>query len=236
MSSFSVEALRQEAPWLKGKIFNNFGPARDASPEDVDNCARIVMDVISQHGLTNEPVALDGCMREFMMMESLMKLGVKEFKDGVIVSFDARSIKNEDEIACFRLACGAADAAFEDIRQAIRPGIRECDLMGIGMDVRAVWPKSPKHWGYENWGDVLGYALGHGLGISLHESPIMFFDAPGVGPNTTFKEGMVLAVETWSGRPGGNFGVRLEEDIVVTKDGYELLTKWPIDKITECWI
>ncbi|MBP2651320.1 MAG: peptidase, partial [Firmicutes bacterium] len=56
------------------------------------------------------------------------------------------------------------------------------------------------------------------------------------GPNSTFKEGMVLAVETWAGKPGSDFGVRLEEDIVVTKDGYELLTKWPIDKITECWI
>lgn len=330
MSSFSVEALRQEAPWLKGKIFNNFGPARDASESDVENCAKIIMNVVAEHGLTNEPIALDGCMREHMMIESLKKLGVKEFKDGVIVCFDARAIKNEDEIGCFRLACQAADAAFEDIRQAIRPGIRECDIMGIGMkrlyemgcdetqefvvasgprtnpmhidftdrvigpnepvivdingasymgyktcyyrtfmcgranqgqkeiyeearkmmydaidvikdgacvnDVRAVWPDSPDYWGYKEWGDVMGYALGHGLGISLHESPIMFFDAPGIGPNTTFKEGMVLAVETWAGKPGGNFGVRLEEDIVVTKNGYELLTKWPIDQITECWI
>jgi Xaa-Pro aminopeptidase len=330
MSSFSMEALKLEAPWLNGKIFNNFGPARDADHAEVERCAKIIMDVISQYGLNNEPVALDGCAREYMTMDALKKLGIKEFKDGVMVSFDARAIKNEDEIACFRLACNAADAAFEDIRQAIRPGIRECDLLGIGMkrlyemgcdetqefvvasgprtnpmhidftdravgpnepviidingasymgyktcyyrtffcgraneeqnaiyeearkmmydgmakikdgacvdDVRANWPKSPQYWGYDNWGDVMGYALGHGLGISLHEAPIMFFAGPGIGPNTTFKEGMVLAVETWAGTRGGNFGVRLEEDIVVTKDGFELLTKWPVDKITECWI
>jgi len=330
MSSFSVEALRQEAPWLNGKIFKDFGPARDADQAEVERCAKIIMDVISQYGLSNEPVALDGCMREHMTMEALKKLGIKEFKDGVSVCFEARAIKNVDEIACIKLACNAADAAFEDIRQAIRPGIRECDLQGIGMkrlyemgcdeaqefvvasgprtnpmhidftdraigpnepvivdinaasymgykscyyrtffcgrvneeqkaiyeearklmcdgmapikdgacvdDVRANWPKSPKYWGYDSWADVMGYALGHGLGISLHEAPIMFFAGPGIGPNTTFKEGMVLAVETWAGKRGGNFGVRLEEDIVVTKDGYEILTKWPVDQITECWI
>ena len=46
-----------------------------------------------------------------------------------------------------------------------------------------------------------------------------------------------MAVETWTGGVDpkyGPFGVRLEEDVVVTKDGYELLTKFPVEKITEC--
>ena len=330
MSSFSMAALNEEMPWLNGKIMENLGPARDASMSDVETVAKFIMKVLAEHGLTNEPVALDGCMRESMMIESLKKMGVKDFADGVMVCFEARSIKSQDEIACLRLAVSAADAAFEDIRQAIRPGVRECDLMGIGIkrlyemgcdetqefvvasgprtnplhidftdrvispgdpvivdingasymgykscyyraflcgratqeqkdvyedarrlmyngmsaikdgacvnDVRAKWPDSPKYWGYNSWPDVRGYALGHGLGISLHEAPIMFFAGLGLGPNTTFKEGMVLAVETWSGKKGGDFGIRLEEDILVTKDGYELLTKWPVNEITECWI
>ena len=49
------------------------------------------------------------------------------------------------------------------------------------------------------------------------------------------EEGMILALETWAGKYGGKDGVRLEEDMLVTKDGYELLTKWPIDKLTACW-
>ncbi|NTV89565.1 MAG: aminopeptidase P family protein [Clostridiales bacterium] len=330
MSSFSTEALKKEAPWLNGNIIGDFGPARDASQADVEKAAARIMGIVAEHGLSNEPIAIDGCAREHMMIESLRKMGAKDVVDGVYLCFDARSIKNVDEINCFKLACGAADAAFEDIRQAIRPGIRECDLQGIGMKrlyemgcdetqefvvasgprtnpmhidftdraigpnepvivdingasymgyktcyyrtffcgrpneeqkeiyevarkmmydgmapikdgadvnaVRAMWPKGPEFWGYDSWEAVRGYALGHGLGISLHESPIMFFAGPGLGPNTTFKEGMVIAVETWAGKKGGDFGVRLEEDIVVTKDGYELLTKWPVDKMTECWI
>ena len=47
---------------------------------------------------------------------------------------------------------------------------------------------------------------------------------------------MLLALETWTGKRGGKDGVRLEEMVAVTKDGYDLLTKFPIDKLTECWI
>ncbi len=39
---------------------------------------------------------------------------------------------------------------------------------------------------------------------------------------------------TWTGAKDGEFGIRLEENVVVKKDGYELLTRWPVDQITEC--
>ena len=55
-------------------------------------------------------------------------------------------------------------------------------------------------------------------------------------PEQTFREGMVLAIETYAGRKGGKFGVRLEENILVTKDGYERLSLWPIDELMECWL
>ena len=50
------------------------------------------------------------------------------------------------------------------------------------------------------------------------------------------EENMVIALETWTGKPGGKDGVRLEEDVLVTKDGCEVLTRYPIDEITECWV
>jgi Xaa-Pro aminopeptidase len=46
---------------------------------------------------------------------------------------------------------------------------------------------------------------------------------------------MVLALETYAGHQGGADGVRLEENILVTEDGYELLTRWPVDELMECW-
>ena len=52
----------------------------------------------------------------------------------------------------------------------------------------------------------------------------------------TFEEGMVIAIETYYGnrkcdRP---YGTRLEECVAITKDGYELLTKYPVGEIIEC--
>ena len=55
-------------------------------------------------------------------------------------------------------------------------------------------------------------------------------------PPTTLKEGMILALETYTGKKGGKHGVRLEENILVTKDGYEILSRWPIDELMECWL
>ena len=55
-------------------------------------------------------------------------------------------------------------------------------------------------------------------------------------PPATLKEGMVLALETYAGHKGGRDGVRIEENILVTGDGYELLTRWPIAELMECWI
>lgn len=49
------------------------------------------------------------------------------------------------------------------------------------------------------------------------------------------EENMVIALETWTGKKGGKDGVRLEQCMVVTKDSYEVITKFPIGKIIECW-
>ena len=47
---------------------------------------------------------------------------------------------------------------------------------------------------------------------------------------------MVIAVETYAGHKGGKDGVRLEENILVTKEGYERLSLWPIEVLMECWL
>jgi Xaa-Pro aminopeptidase len=101
-------------------------------------------------------------------------------------------------------------------------------------DICKKWPDSPGYWGYDNWDDVMALAVGHGIGISLHEEPFFTYPTSKANP-VKLEEGMVLAVENWTGERDGKFGIRLEENVAVTKDGYDLLTLYPVDEIIECW-
>jgi Xaa-Pro aminopeptidase len=103
-------------------------------------------------------------------------------------------------------------------------------------DILAKWPDSPQYWGYEHWSDVNPLACGHGIGLTLHDPPMIFYTHRELGlPPFTFQTGMVLALETWTGKKGGRDGVRIEDMILVKDDGYELLSRFP-QELIECWI
>ena len=74
--------------------------------------------------------------------------------------------------------CGEATAlqkqVYEDCRKMMYDGMEGIKAGNSTADIVKGWPQSPKYWGYENWLDVAGYALGHGLGLSLHEAPQFF--------------------------------------------------------------
>ena len=81
------------------------------------------------------------------------------------------------------------------------------------------------------------YAIGHGIGLTLHDRPVISMLKKVAGyPPTPLKSGMALALETYAGHKGGKDGVRLEENILVTDEGCEVLTRWPIDELMECWL
>lgn len=107
---------------------------------------------------------------------------------------------------------------YETVRQAeqaavdlVRPGVKAMELDKAARDVITD----------AGYGEYFTHRLGHGLGISVHEYPSI------TGTNEfILEEGMVFTIEPGVYNPEVT-GVRIEDDVVVTTDGVEVLTKFP---------
>jgi Xaa-Pro aminopeptidase len=73
--------------------------------------------------------------------------------------------------------------------------------------------------------DHFGHGLGHGLGIDVHEQPRLSQLSTDI-----LKEGMVVTVEPGIYLPGFG-GVRIEDDILISSNGCEVLTSFPKEKL-----
>lgn len=93
--------------------------------------------------------------------------------------------------------------------KAVKPGIAIGEIDKICRDYI-------KEKGYEQY---FTHGTGHGLGIEIHEAPWVIKNQ-----STILVPGMVITVEPGIYIPNLG-GVRIEDDILVTKDGYQILTK-----------
>ncbi len=116
-----------------------------------------------------------------------------------------------------------ANVWLQDSIAAVKPGVTT-------RDIASKWPSAMDIWGYEDEDEAAANLWGHGLGLAQYDPPVISriwsLDYP-----VEIQEGMVFALETQHGKVH-EFGVRLEEMLVVTEDGHELLTSFPIDEIT----
>jgi Xaa-Pro aminopeptidase len=81
----------------------------------------------------------------------------------------------------------------------------------------------------EGMGDAFGHGTGHGLGIEVHEDPRIVRRRPDTDVrDETVSPGMVFTIEPGAYFPGWG-GVRIEDDVLVTDTGVELLTNVPTE-------
>jgi Xaa-Pro aminopeptidase len=128
---------------------------------------------------------------------------------------------------------GSASDAQRDAYKRAREWIdASIDLMrpGVGTDqVAKVWPKA-QEFGFDNEMECFGLQFGHSVGLFLHERPIISrlnsLDHP-----VEIKEGMVIALETYCPAKDGYSAARIEEEVVVTADGPQIITRFPSQEL-----
>ena len=101
---------------------------------------------------------------------------------------------------------------------------------GVSTDqVARLWPAAEEI-GLPDEKTAFGLLFGHGLGLALHERPIISrltsLDTP-----MEITEGMVFALETYCPATDGHSAARIEEEVVVGPSGVEILTRFPAQEL-----
>ena len=124
---------------------------------------------------------------------------------------------------------GTASDAQRDAYKKAREWIdASIELMrpGVGTDqVAKVWPTA-EEFGFANEMECFGLQFGHSVGLFLHERPIIS-RLNSLEHPVELKEGMVIALETYCPAKDGYSAARIEEEVVVTRDGPRVITKFP---------
>ncbi len=296
---------------LRGAMLPEAGRA-----EDVAHKIKVELEM---RGLENEPLGVDAI--ELPVLFALQKEGIKVV-DGQQLMQAARVIKTQDEITLLATACMMVDAAYEELYQAMKPGMRENECVGLvskvlydlgsehvegvnaisgercnphphvytdralrpgdpvyfdilhsymgyrtcyyrtfvigsasqaqvdaykrcrdyldhaislirpgvtTADVVSIWPKA-QEFGFPNEEAAFALQYGHGVGLSIWEKPV-FSRLVSLDHPEEIKEGMVFALETFWPAADGWSAARIEEQLVVTKDGCEVITRFPAEEL-----
>jgi len=284
-----------------------------------EQAAQEIYDILKQEGVVDMPIGVDVVEPPFLF--ALQKLGLKVM-DGQQVMLDAREIKSHDEITLLNMAAAMGDGVYQDIFEALKPGVRESEIVAMatkrfyemGSDCveainaiagercsphphnftdRLIRPgdqayfdliqsymgyktcyyrtftvgsatsaqvdayRKAREWmdsaidslkpgvstdrvvqafpkaqeiGFESEMAAFGLNFCHGLGLGLHERPLISrlnsFKDP-----YELKAGMVFAVETFCPAKDGVSAARIEEEVVLTPTGAKVITLFPAQEL-----
>jgi Xaa-Pro aminopeptidase len=128
---------------------------------------------------------------------------------------------------------GSASPAMVDAYKRCREYLDAAiDLIKPGTttgDVVSLWPQA-EEFGFPNEEAAFALQFGHGVGLSIWEKPI-FSRLVSIDHPEVIEEGMVFALETFWPATDGWSAARIEEQLVVTKDGCEVITRMPAEEL-----
>ncbi len=105
---------------------------------------------------------------------------------------------------------------------AVRPGATTADIV-------ALWPRA-EEFGFPDEEAAFALQYGHGVGLSIWEKPI-FSRLVSLEHPEVLEEGMVFALETYWPAKDGWSAARIEEEVVVTAEGCQVITKFPAEEL-----
>jgi len=281
--------------------------------------AREIKALLDAEGVGDMPLGVD--VVEVPMMLELQKLGL-DVRDAQQTMLQAREVKNIDELMLLNMAAAMVDGVYQDIAEALKPGVKESDIVALatmrlyqmGSDCveainaisgercsphphnftdRLIRPgdqaffdiihaymgyrtcyyrtfnvgfatpsqrdayKRAREWmdraiellkpgvssatvaasfpsaqeiGFATEMDAFGLNFCHGLGLGLHERPLVSklnsLDEP-----IELKVGMVFAVETYCPASDGVSAARIEEEVILTPTGPKVISLYPAQEL-----
>jgi len=150
--------LRKNSPWLKPENIRTaytwmggiVGP--EATQSTVGKWAKAIKEDLRQRGLAGEALGID--ILDPTGREALREAGIKTADCNGLMS-EARIIKTDDEINCLRMAAAIVDRAWWTVYENLRPGVRECEIVGAAFktlyemnveDARMGGSSGPRGW------------------------------------------------------------------------------------------
>jgi Xaa-Pro aminopeptidase len=104
----------------------------------------------------------------------------------------------------------------------VKPGATTADIVGV-------WPDATE-FGFADEEAAFGLQYGHGVGLSIWERPI-FSRLTSIDNPETLEPGQIFALETYWPAADGWGAARIEEEVLVTETGCEVITKFPAEEL-----